>query len=70
MVGGLRRLIGSRVVIHTKDDQSLRGVLLKVYRDSVKLDAPEYLAEAQPTNLPGYALIERANVSWYHELGG
>lgn len=68
MIGGVRRLERRRVVIHTKDDRSIRGVLTKNYRDCLVLAQAEYLHEAKPTELEGDAVILRDNVSWLQVL--
>lgn len=65
---GLTRLRGTRVVLQTKDDRSLRGVLVGVYRDCVVLAHFEYLNEAKPTDLPGEATVLFENLSWVHQL--
>lgn len=61
---GLHKLVKQRVVVHTKDDRSIRGVLIGVYSDALALAHPEYLQEAQPEGLPGEAVVPQANVSW------
>jgi hypothetical protein len=71
----LKRLEGERVVLQTKDDRSLRGVLVKVYHDvnwrptSLVLAHFEYLEEANPVDLPGEAVVLTDNLSWIHRLG-
>ena len=69
MTRGLRRLVGERVVVHTKDDRSMRGVLMGVYKDCYVLGHVEYLDEAAATPLPGSATVPTVNVSWIHKLG-
>lgn len=69
MSRGLRRLKGERVVLQTKDDRSLRGVLLDVFRDCVVIGHFEYLEEANPVDLPGEATVRFDNLSWVHKLG-
>ena len=66
---GVRRLVGERVVLQTRDDRSLRGVLTGVYRDCVAVSHFEYLHEAQVTELPGEATVLFSNLSWIHKLG-
>lgn len=63
-------LMRRRVVVHTKDDQSIRGVLTATHRDCFVLAQPEYLQQAQPEHLPGEVLVLRSNVSWIQILGG
>lgn len=66
---GVRGLVGERVVIQTRDDRSLRGVLVGVYADCVAVSHFEYLNEAQATGLPGEATVRFDNLSWVHKLG-
>jgi hypothetical protein len=66
---GLRRLVGERVVLQTKDDRSLRGVLAGTYRDCVAISHFQYLEEANPVDLPGEATVLHDNLSWIHKLG-
>jgi hypothetical protein len=66
---GLRRLVGERVVLQTRDDRSIRGVLTGVYADCVAVSHFEYLNEAQATGLPGEATVRFDNLSWVHKLG-
>lgn len=68
MIGGVRRLVRRRVVVHTKDDRSIRGVLTHNYRDCMVLAQPEYLHEAKPTELEGDAVILRDNIAWLQVL--
>jgi small nuclear ribonucleoprotein (snRNP)-like protein len=65
----LRRLLGERVVLQTRDDRSLRGVLTGVYVDCVAVSHFEYLDEAQAAGLPGEATVRFDNLSWIHRLG-
>lgn len=67
---GLKRLVRQRVVVHTRDERSIRGVLLEIYRDCVVLAEPEYLQEAKPAELKGNAVIPTENVAWLQILGG
>lgn len=66
---GVRKLVRSRVVVHTRDDQSIRGILTASYRDCFVLAEPQYLGEAQPSDLEGRAVILRDNVAWLQVLG-
>jgi hypothetical protein len=66
---GLKRLKGERVVLQTKDDRSLRGILLDAFRDCVVIGHFEYLEEANPVDLPGEATVLVQNLSWIHKLG-
>lgn len=69
MSRGLRRLRGERVVLQTKDDRSLQGVLMDVFRDCVVIGHFHYLEEANPVELPGEATVLHQNLSWIHKLG-
>lgn len=69
MTRGVKRLRGERVVLQTKDDRSLRGVLLGVYRDCLVIGHFQYLGEADPVDLPGEATVLVENLSWVHRLG-
>jgi small nuclear ribonucleoprotein (snRNP)-like protein len=66
---GVHALVGERVVLQTKDDRSIRGVLTGCYRDCVAVSHVEYLDEAKPAELPGEALVRFDNLSWIHKLG-
>jgi hypothetical protein len=80
---GLAKFHGERVVLQTKDEQTLRGVVVAVYKDSVALGHFEYLEadtveaspigeatpEARAFGLPGEALVMFENLSWTHKLG-
>lgn len=65
---GLKRLEGERVVLQTKDNRSLRGVLVAAHKDSAQIASVEYLDEAKSTDLPGEALVLFENLSWVHRL--
>lgn len=65
----LKRLVGRRVVLHTTDDQSVRGVLAVAGADCLVLEAPEYLGKAaDPDTLEGRVGVLRANLSFWQEL--
>lgn len=70
---GLRRQLGRQIVVHTCDDQTLRGTLRELFRDSLVLAAPEYLAtedDGTPkvTKLPGDAGVPWSNFAWWQEV--
>lgn len=65
----LKRLVGERIVVHTRDSRSIRGVLTAIVGGWVVLSSPEYLDEAQPTGMPGEVWIAADNRSWIHRLG-
>lgn len=68
---GLDKLTKRRVVVHTKDDQSIRGILVAVHHDSLQLTGVEYLEKAreEAQGIPGEAMVLRSNVSWLQVLG-
>lgn len=72
---GVRELESRTVVVHTRDDQSIRGVLVKEYADCVALEAAVYIRQGQlarderrTVNLDGRALIPAANIAWFQAL--
>lgn len=65
---GVRRLVRARVVVHTKDDRSLRGVLAAEHADCLVLAQPEWLGEAMPERMPGEVVVLLSNVSWIQVL--
>jgi len=67
--GYVRKLVRLRVIAHTKDDQSIRGVLQEVHRDCIVLSAAEYLGQAKTEALSGTPVIPRENLSWLQVLG-
>lgn len=68
----LKRLEGRRAVIHTRDDQSIRGLIARVAADSIWFEAgtAEYLPKEGevPDELEGVAWVLRDNVSFGQEL--
>lgn len=69
-MGGIRGLRRRTVVIHTRDDQSIRGILIETYRDCLVLCEPQYLGEAKPAELKGNAVIPRENVAFLQVVEG
>jgi hypothetical protein len=61
---GIARLRRRRVVVHTKDEYSIKGVLAATYRDCLVIAEPEYLDAAQPANLKGRVVVPRANIAF------
>lgn len=69
-MGWLRRLEREQVVVHTKDDRSLKGVLVNAHKDCLVLTQYHYLSETTSNDpLPGEAVVLRDNVSWLQRLG-
>lgn len=65
----LRALVGERLVVHTRDGRSLRGVLTSAPRGWVVLADVEYLDKATSVGMPGEAWIADENRSWVHRIG-
>lgn len=68
----LKRLKGRRAVIHTRDDQSIKGLVSTVAGDSIWFEpgTAEYLPKEGevPDELKGVAWVPRDNVSFGQEL--
>lgn len=56
------------VLIHTKDGQSIRGVLVRRQPDALVLEQPDYLTGVKPQGLGGTVVIPRSNVAWWQEI--
>lgn len=65
---GLRQLLRRRIVIYTKDDRTLRGVLLAEHKDTLAIVHAEYLNEAQNAELPAEVQVPLTNVSFVQAL--
>lgn len=65
----LRAALHSRIVVHTRDGQSLRGVLTRVGSDALVLAGGEHLAEDGVIKLEGDQIVLRGNVSFIQRLG-
>ncbi len=61
-------LVRSRVIVTTKDDQAIRGVLAADYPDCIVLDAPEFLEAPAVEQLKGRAVVLRSNIGWIQVL--
>lgn len=65
----IERLERRPVVVHTKDERSIKGVLMHAHNDCLVLGHYRYLsATASDEPLPGEAVVLRANVSWIQRL--
>lgn len=64
-----RSLVKRTVIVHTKDGQSVRGVLCAHHSDRLTLTEAFYLTDKQ-AELPidGLAHVPRSNVAWIQEL--
>ncbi len=61
---GIAALSRETVVLHTKDGQSFRGVVIGVHTDAIVLAHTTVLYEMGEEQLPNDVLIPRTNVSW------
>lgn len=62
------RLQRRSVVLHLKDGQSLKGVLMAAYRDSLVLAHARYLAADGELPVDGEAVVPRDSVAWLQTL--
>jgi small nuclear ribonucleoprotein (snRNP)-like protein len=60
----INRLTRRTVVVHTRDGQSLRGVLVGAYRDCLVLSHAVYLAGEGEVNVDGEVAVPRQTVGW------
>lgn len=58
-----RRLRHERVVVNTKDDQALRGIVVADTAKWIVLTNPETVQPQGPQGLPGDLWVPQANVS-------
>ena len=59
----LERVLTKKVIVHTKGDQSIEGLLVANYADGLLLHAPSLLnSGAAPTPMAGEVFIPRPNV--------
>lgn len=63
-IGGLERRL---VVVHTKDDRSIRGVMVGVHDDCLVLGSAAYLGDPVAP-LGGDVIVPRSSVSWLQRL--
>jgi small nuclear ribonucleoprotein (snRNP)-like protein len=59
----LNRLRGHTVILHTRDGQSIRGVLTGVHVDCLLLENGEHLGDAT-VEIAGRTVVPRENFSW------
>lgn len=65
----LNRQLTTTVIVHTSGKESLRGVLVGVYKDCLVLAHAYYLhADSAPTEVDGEAIVPRAQVAWIQKL--
>lgn len=60
----INRLTRRTVVVNTRDGQSLRGVLVAVYRDCIVLAHAVYLAGEGEVKADGEVVVPRETVGW------
>ncbi len=63
----LKTLVGKQIVVNTKDDQSIRGVLTVVADDVLVLEAAELLGK-DVVQIAGRVDVPRDNYAWSQEL--
>jgi small nuclear ribonucleoprotein (snRNP)-like protein len=59
-----------KVVVHTKDNRSIRGVLIEASKRELVLREAEYLQEGIPAKLEGEVGVPRSNVAFIQKLTG
>jgi len=68
----IRQLIDTlereRVVVHLDGDESIKGVLLEVYEDSVVLKHAASLWSGGETKIDGDAVVPRGRILWLQRL--
>jgi hypothetical protein len=65
----VKRLVRSRVIAHTTEGQSIRGVLTGEHLDCIVLEPAEFLREAaDPESINGRAVVLRDKLSWLQVL--
>jgi hypothetical protein len=57
-------LRGSQVTVNTRDDQSIRGILLQELPDRLTLAQASYRTGDRDTPMDGYVHIPTDNVAW------
>lgn len=59
-----KRVLKKKIIVHTRDDQSLEGVLMEQTRDGVILRAASLLqAGGGKTSMAGEVFVPRENVA-------
>lgn len=62
-------LVAKTVIIHTRDDQSLKGCMIGDHADRVSLHAASYLTPGGgETGLQGTVHVPRANIAFLQEI--
>ena len=64
-----RKLARKTVIVHSTNDESIRGVLIHEHSDRLTLSQAVYLHNnGQETPVDGHAHVPVANVAWVQEL--
>jgi len=66
----LNRVARRTVIVHTTTGQSLRGVLVGVYRDSIVLGHAAFLSGDSATTIDGEVIVLRERVGWVQVIAG
>lgn len=65
MLRWIDRLKAENVVAHTSDGVSIRGVLIRAYKDCIVLQHAAYLSSSgEETRVDGEVILPRTNLSW------
>lgn len=64
MTSWLSRRTKRRVVVQTKDGNSIDGLLWKTARDGIVLFDARYVGDSSPVPLDGLTYVPKANVSF------
>lgn len=65
-----RSLITKTVVVNTKDDQSIRGVLYAQHSDRLSLTQAVYIDGQSELPINGLTHVPLSNIAWIQELPG
>lgn len=65
----LNKQLTNTVIVHTTTKESLRGVLVGVYKDCLVLAHVYYLnTDSAPTEVDGEAIVPRSQVAWVQKM--
>ncbi len=61
----LERVLKKKIVVHTRNDQSIEGVLMEQTRDGVILRAAQLLgSDGKRTTMAGEVFVPRENIAF------
>lgn len=60
--------VGLPVVVNTRDDQSIRGVVLRDDHGGIRIGSAHYMRGQRDQPLGGVVRVPRDNVSWVQDL--